>query len=161
MTAKEARVELVNYHTDHIAEATVALIRNFIVYSGIYGTEQWGGAIIHLLSIIESQKPQQLSLNAEGIGISFSGFPNPRPRILEGNLVYEPREPRFTIEDRWDDILPRQRTRVARITSEIGEEMRNVFRMRVEYPPYTLIFPKQEFARERVVFNAAILQGVV
>lgn len=157
MTAKEARVELVNYHTDHIVEATVALIRNFAVYSGIYGTGQWGRAIVHLLRIIENQKSQQFSLNAEGIKVSFSGFPNPRPLIQEGELVYESKEPRFTIEDRWDDILPRQRTRIDRATSEIAEEMKAVFRMRVEYPPHTLIFPKKEFARERVVFKAAIL----
>lgn len=157
MTAKEARVELVTYRTDRISEAAVALIKNFAEYSGIYGTRQWVGAVIHILRIIESQKPQQLFLNAEGIEISFSGFPNPRPRILEGSLVYEPKEPRFTIEDRWDDILPRQRTRIERVTSDIAMEMKEVFRMQVEYPPRSLIFPKQEFAKERVVFNAAIL----
>lgn len=32
MTAKEARVELVTYRTDHISEATVALITNFAKY---------------------------------------------------------------------------------------------------------------------------------
>ena len=157
MIAKEARIELVTYRTDHISEATIALIKNFAEYSGIYGTRQWVSAIIHLLKIIESQKPQQFSLNAEGLEVSFSGFPNPRPLIRDGSLVYEPKEPRFIIEDRWNDILPRQRTRIARVTSDIASEMRDVFRMKIEYPPYTLIFPKQEFAKERVVFNAAIL----
>lgn len=157
MIAREARVEFVNYHTDHISEATVALIKNFAEYSGIYGTRQWVGAIIHLLRIIENQQPQELSLNAEGIEIFFSGFPNPRPLIKEGNLIYESKEPRFTIEDRWNYILPRQRTRIARVTSDIADEMRNVFHMRVEYPPYSLIFSKQEFAKKRVVLNAAIL----
>lgn len=157
MSAKEASVELVNYHLDHISEATVALIRNFAEYSGIYGTPQWVGAIIHLLRIIKNQKPQEYRLRAEELEVSFSGFQNPRPLIEEGNLVYKSKEPRFTIEDRWDDILPRQRTRIARVTSDIAGEMEDVFHMKVESPPYTLIFPKQEFAKERVVFNAAIL----
>lgn len=157
MTAKEARVEFVTYRTDHISEATVALITNFARYSGIYGTKQWVGAIVHLLGIIENQKPQEYFLSAEGIEISFSGFQNPRPGIRENILVYESKEPRFTIEDRWNDILPRQRTRIARVTSDIALEMKDVFHMRVEYPPHTLIFPKQEFAKKRITFNAAIL----
>lgn len=157
MTAKEARVELVTYRTDHISEATVALVANFAKYSGIFGTRQWISALVQLLRIIENQQPQEYFLNAEGIEVSFSGFPNPRPLIREGNLVYESKEPRFTIEDRWDDILPRQRTRIARVKSDIADEMEDVFHMKVESPPYTLIFPKQEFAKERVVFNAAIL----
>ena len=157
MTAKEARIELVTYRTDHISEATVALIKNFAEYSGIYGTRQWVSAIIHLLQIIESQKPQQFSLNAEGLEVSFSGFPNPRPLIRDGSLVYEPKDPRFIIEDRWNDILPRQRTRIARVTSDIASEMKEVFHMQIEYPPCVLIFPKKEFAKEKVVFNAAIL----
>ena len=157
MVAKEARVELITYQTDHICEATVALITNFARYSGVYGTKQWIGALIHLLEIIKNQKPQEYFLNAEGIEVSFSGFPNPRPLIRDGSLVYEPKEPRFVIEDRWNDILPRQRTRIARVTSDIASEMRDVFRIKIEHPPYSLIFPKQEFARERVVFNAAIL----
>lgn len=157
MTAKEARIEFVTYRTDHISEAAVALISNFAKYSGIYGTPEWVGAIVHLLRIIENQKPVQYSLNAEGIGISFSGFPNPRPLIREGSLLYESKEPCFTIEDRWETILPKQRTKIARATSEIASEMKDVFHMRVEYPPYSLIFPKQKFAKERVVFDAAIL----
>lgn len=157
MITKEGRVEFVNYRTDHIAEATVAFVTNFAKYSGIYGTEQWVGALIHLLAIIEDQKPQEYSLNAEGIDVSFSGFPNPRPLIKEGNLVYESKEPRFTIEDRWETILPRQRTKIARATSDIADEMKDVFHMRIEYPPYSLIFPKQKFAKERVIFNAALL----
>ena len=157
MAAKEASVELVNYHVGHISEATIVLIKNFAEYSGIYGTSQWVGAIVHLLRIIKNQKPQEYSLRAEGIEISFSGFQNPRPLIKKGSLVYESKEPRFIIEDKWDDLLPRQRTRIARVTYDIAGEMKDVFHMRVEYPPYTLIFPKQEFAKERVVFNAAIL----
>ena len=157
MSAKEAKVEFVNYRTDDISEATVAFITNLSKYSGIYGTPQWACALVHLLTIIEKQKPQQFSLHAEGIEVSFSGFPNPRPLIREGNLIYEAKEPRFTIEDRWEAILPRQRTRIARATSDIAGEMKDVFHMRIEYPPYALIFPKQKFAKEKVVFNAAIL----
>ena len=157
MAAKEARVEFVNYHTDHIAEATVALFTIFAKYSGIYGTPQWVGELFPLLTIIEKEKPEKFSLNAEGIEISFSGFPNPRPLIREGNLIYESKEPRFTIEDRWETILTRQRTKIARATSDIAGEMKDVFHMRIEYPPYALIFPKQKFAKEKVVFNAAIL----
>lgn len=157
MIAKEARVELVNYRTDHIAEATVAFITNFARYSGIYGTKQWVGAIVHLIGIIENQKPQEYLLNAEGIEVSFSGFPNPRPLIREGKLVYESKEPCFIVEDRWKDILPKQRTRIAKVTSDIAGEMEDVFRMRAENSSHSLVFPKQEFAKERVVFNAAIL----
>lgn len=153
---KEAEVELVNYKTDEISEASVRLITLFAKYSGIYGTHQWVGAIVHLLKIIELQQPEQLSLEAEGVGVSFSGFSNPRPLIKDGKLTYKSKEPRFVIEDRLGYILPRERTRIARATADITEEMEDVFGMTVESPPHTLIFPNRQFAKQATVFNAKL-----
>ncbi len=158
MRAKEAKLELVTYKTDNIAEATVALISNFAKYSRIYGTREWIGAIVHLLRIIDRQQNIQHALSAEGVEVSFSGFPNPIPTVdKDGNIIFKAREPRFTIRDHWEEISPRQRTRIAMVTSDIAGEMREVYHLETKYPPYTLIFPKELYAKERVVFDAALL----
>ncbi len=157
MTAKEATIKLINYRTDRIAEATVALITNFAKYSGIHGTRQWVGGIIRLLEIIENQKPQEFSLNAQGIELSFSGFPNPKPLIRGGELFYEPGEPRYIIDDRGQDVAPTHRTRIARAAEDITDEMADVFHLKVKHPPHTLIFPQDRFVKETIIFRAAIL----
>lgn len=157
MTAKEAKVELVTYNIDDIKEVTVALIFTFAKHSEIYGTEQWIDGIFQNLKTIDKQQPTGFSLNADGVAVAFSGFPKPRPLIKDGGLIYEAREPRFTIEDHGQDVRPRGRTKIAKAASDIAQEFKSVYHLRSEYPPHILIFSKQEFAKERVVFRAAIL----
>lgn len=157
MSATEAKVELVTYKTDDIKQATQGLFYYFINGSGIQGISQWAWELDRLFRRIDSQKTEPFSLEAEGIEVSFSGFPNPRPRLKEEGLIYEAKEPHFTILDPAEGISPRERTRIARATSDIAGEMKDVFHMRVEYPPYTLVFSKERFAKSRVIFNAALL----
>ena len=151
---KEARLEVVQYDTDRIAKASAALVALFARYSGIYGTNQWLG---HLVKIINEQRPIGFSLNAEGVELVFSGFKNPSPKVRDGIIVFDAREPRFVIEEKPQVVLPRQRTRIERAVSDISNEMNAYYHVRREFPPYTLIFPKQEFARSAQIFPAKLL----
>lgn len=155
--SKEVQLEIVNYRTDHIAQVSVALIRDFAEYSGIYGTQQWVGGLVHLLRIIENQQPLGFKLTAEGVELFFSGFHNPIPVIKNENIVFQSREPRFTIRDKAAEVLPRQRTRIGRAISDITEEMRSVYHLRTEPFPCVLIFPKQQFAKEQTIFAATLI----
>ncbi len=157
MTVKEAKVELVTYNIDDIKEVTVALISTFAKHSEIYGTEQWIGGIFQTLKTIDKQQQTGFSLIADGVEVAFSGFPRPRPLIKDGGLIYEAREPRFTIEDHGQDVRPKEKTKIAKAASDIAQEFKKVYHLRSEYPPHVLIFSKQEFAKEIVFFSAAIL----
>lgn len=157
MTAKEAKLEVVTYRIENIREAAFALVATLAVHSGIPGVRQWIGESPFLDEIIKGEKSQQYSFNAPGLELSFSGFPRPIPTIVEDELIYRSREPRFTFYGKWFDIMPQERTRIDRISEDIAEEMSNRFHMKVARNPLCIIFPKQEFAKERVVFNAAIL----
>lgn len=154
---KEARLEVVRYDTDRIAEASAAFVSLFVRYSGIYGTEQWAGAVVHLVRIINQQRPIEFSLNAEGVEVTFSGFKNPSPKVRDGIIVFDAKEPRFIVEERPGEVLPRDRTRIEKAASNILAEMNSYYHVRREYPPHSLIFSKQEFAKSAQVFPAKLL----
>ncbi len=160
MKSANVELELVKYRTSDVEHASVVLLKLFAHYSGIFGTEQWVRAMFPLLDIIRRQKPVPHELNAEGVSVAFSGFPRPVPVIKDGErIVYQAREPRFTIEDRLDEVLPSRRTHIERVTAAIAEEMQATYKLLVtERRPLTLAFPKERYAAEVAVFQAALLR---
>ena len=157
MISPEAKVELVTYKTGDMSEAATALITNFVKYSGILGARGWIYALDRMLKIIELQKPQRFFLDAQGIRITFSGFPEPKPQTKKDTTIFETPEPNFTIEGKWRDVPPRERTKISVMTANIGKEISDVYHLREQFSPYTLAFPKDRFAKERIVFDVAIL----
>lgn len=154
---KEARLEIVQYDTDRIAEASAGLISLFSRYSGIYGTRQWTGSLVYLVRQISEQMPTEFSLSAEGVEVVFTGFKSPSPKVRDGIVLFDAREPRFIIAEKPQEVSPRQRTRIERAASDISAEMKSHYHVRREFPPYTLIFPKQEFAKSAQIFPAKLL----
>lgn len=159
MSTEIVKLETVQYNTIEIARATAALIRNFAVYSGIFGTEQWIQSLFHLMKIINEEKPQPYSLTAEGIGIEFSGFPKPIPQTqYDGEVVFRSLELSFTIRDKAAEVLPSARNRIEKVTPQITKEMQDVFKLRVDRNPYRLSFPKEQYARSIKVSNARLIK---
>lgn len=159
MGRKNVELEHVEYRTDDIAHATAAFIKTFAQYSGIFGTKQWILAMFPLLEIIHNQKPQTYELSAEGIVVSFSGFPRPIPVIIDDErIVYQSREPRLTVEDRLSEILPRQRTHIGRVTNAIADEMHESYQLHIaDKNPLILVFPKETYASDITHVHAALL----
>ncbi len=157
MSPKEAKIELTKYRVDDVITASLALIQYFTRYSGVIGVEQWANSIGRLIDIIEGQKSDPYAFSAEGLELAFSGFPHPIPLIVGGKVVYRAREPRFVVLDHLAEVLPRQRTKIARATASIAGEMEDLYRMKIDVHPWTFIFPKERYAVEWVVFDAAIL----
>lgn len=159
MGTKGVELEVVNYKTDEIANTAATFIYLYAKYSGIFGTEQWIDSISRLIDTIHNQKPMQHLLSADGVDIAFSGFPLPIAQVREEGVIFASREPRFVVTDRMGDLLPSARTNILRVNDEITREMSEVYRLKVVKDPTTLIFPKEEYAKEgeRVIFNAALI----
>lgn len=158
MNTKEVDLVVVDYNTDEIANTSVALIKNFAIYSRVLGANAWASHLINLIDIIHNQKPIPYLLTAQGLEVRFSGFPTPKPIIKEGKVVFEPKEPRFTITDTADLMLPSESCYVERITDEIGKEMEDVYKLRREKNPSSLIFPREGYSNSVTVFEGALMQ---
>lgn len=158
MNTKEVELVVVDYKTDEIENTSVTLIKNFAIYSGILGAREWARHLVSLSDIIQNQKPTPYLLSAEGIEIRFSGFPNPAPILRDGKVIFEPREPRFVITDSDDLLLPSESCHIGKITDEIGKEMEDVYKLRRETNPQSLIFPKTEYSRSITVFEGVLIQ---
>lgn len=153
---RKVELEQVTYRTGEISAASTFFIYCFAKYSGIFGTEQWVKSLVNLLEIIKEEKPKGLVLSAEGLEITFSGFPPPNPKIRGERVVFAAREPQFIVQDRFTDLLPSGRTHVLKITDAIAEEMQKVYRLRRDSDPERLIFPKEEYGR-----NITVTEGVL
>ncbi len=158
MGARTVELEVVQYRTDEIIHASGRFIHNFVTYSGIEGTGMWGDVFMTIADIIQNQSDLQCTWRAQGLEITFTGFQPPIPTIRDERVVFSAREPRFIVEKTHNsDLLPSKRTHISRVTSAIAREMQDVYRLRGEDNPSTLIFPKQEYAKSIEVFNAAML----
>lgn len=159
MNIKEVALEIVDYKTDDIEYASTFFIKTFARYSGIIGTNEWVYGLYKLREIINNQKPESHILPAEGLEISFSGFPQPTAKIREDGLIFTAREPRFTFFDkiRESGLLPSSRNHIESMVSAINEEMTSTYRLRIDKDPLSLVFPKEEYARSITVFDATMI----
>ena len=159
MNKQEVAIELVEYRTSDIEYASTKFIKTFAHYSGLIGTDIWTRGLFHLRDKINNQKPQSLVFAADEIAIEFSGFKSPTPRIINEQVVYVANEPRFTVLDVYNSewLLPSQRTIVEKVVSAINQEMKEVYHLREEANPTSLVFPKTEYASSISVYQAPIL----
>lgn len=146
-------MEMISYRTDDIAWATTALVWLYAKYSGIFGTEQWVKSLDSLLSIIRNQKPQEHTLMAEGLGISFSGFLPPVPSMQTEGISLKPPPPRFVIFSS-PYVRPHMRTHIETVSAAIAEEMHDVYLLEVAgRNPQVLTFPTGHYAAHVEIFN--------
>lgn len=159
MGARNVELELVQYRTGEMVHTARQLICNFVQYSGIVKPDDGGKVIVAIAGIIRGQSDTECLWRTGGVNVKFSGFPKPVPKIVGGRVVFSSREPYFLLEEnKGADLTPSMRTHVLRVTDAIAEEMRDVYKLRVEKDgPLVLVFPNQEYARNIEIFNAALL----
>jgi len=154
--SKLVELEIAKYKIPDIKYASVQLVTLFAKHSGIAGTNRWMDSLLKLHDNLNQEKPTDWTLNARGLDLTFSGFPNPVPTIEGVNVVLKAREPRFILEPVHNNLRPRERTEVEKVTDAIAMEMNEVYHLEVNNYPTTLIFPKDMYAQvERV--NAVML----
>ncbi|OGE64961.1 hypothetical protein A3I48_01695 [Candidatus Daviesbacteria bacterium RIFCSPLOWO2_02_FULL_36_7] len=158
MSLRSAELEVVEYKTHDIGHAVGRLIHNFAKYSGIVGTEIWPRMQFQLLSLIRDQIPYEVTWNAEGMEIKFSGFLDPRPRIKDSQLVYESPEPSCVFFEQPGEVSPLVRTHIGRVTSAIAQEMQEVYCLQAERDPLILRFPKSLYSKRIERFKVIIIE---
>ena len=141
-TERRTQVELATYDPDAMMYASTSLIHSFARYSKIEGTGEWIRSLIAINDVIQKQQPRPVTLQAEGVVLTFSGIPG-----LEREQVTA-EEPFFTIFDWSEFLLPSGRQRVTKVADAISEEMSEVYKLRREKGnPQKLVFPKQNYAQ--------------
>ncbi len=149
--ARQVELEVINYKIDDMQRATVEIVTLFARHSGIDGTNRWMSSLLNIQERFAQRNPTDWSLSARGLDLTFSGFPNPIPTIEDDKVVLKAREPRFILEPVHQDLRPRERTLVEKVTEEIAMEMHAVYHLQVDNYPTTLTFPKGIYAEvERV-----------
>lgn len=159
MPVRNAEFEVVQYRKPDLLHASIRLIRNFVDYSGIVGTNNWGYLLSNLAMAIRDETNVHILWSTPVVDVRFTGFSEPIPIPAEDRIIFVAREPRFVFEEKRDDsIRPSVVTHVQRVTDAIAQEMVDVYRLEiVEQSPIVLIFPKAEYAKSVEVFNAALL----
>lgn len=155
---RSVELETVRYRTDEIAEASARLLQYLANNTNIAGVREWvliGTRIKN--SVIRLHKAQSVRLIAPGLHLIFSGFPNPSPIIENDKIVFKAKEPHFVLLETGLEVSPLERTYIHYVTSQISQEMEDVFHLRSETNPTTLFFPKTRYAQSVEVFNAALL----
>lgn len=151
MAVPNSRVfEMVDYRIDDIAHATVSLVTNIAVYSGLEGAESWLGSLMNMIEKIKAESPNTSSFKARGLALSFSGIPHALiPSIVDNNVVFKTKEPRFTFTPIILD-LPRSKWEyVEKVTDEISNEMCEVYHMKRDGKRH-LVFPNNEYAKTTI-----------
>jgi hypothetical protein len=157
MSTRSVQLETVTYRIDDIEHASRVFVKTLAQYWMVLDTDQWIAYLMTLVQRIRQQHPRTAALHVEGLEITFSGFPRPIPVIEDGEVIYRSREPRFTLQSTAEYIAPSRRTYLERLTTAIAEEMQAVYRLSVDQPPLTLIFPKHEYARQVTAVRAPLL----
>ena len=149
--SRPTELEIVNFRREDMQTATIEMVTLFSKHSGIAGTDEWMHTLLNIQEYYKKMKSHDWSLSAKGLDLTFSGFPNPVPTIEEGHLVEKAREPRFILEPVFDELRPAERTQIEKATTAIAMEMHEVYNLKVEPFPTTLIFPKDRYAQvERI-----------
>lgn len=161
MASRSAELEIVRFKEDDIRHATGKLIYNFVEYSNIMGTDIWKRLWIDLVGLIKDHTALDVIWKAEGMDIKFSYFLDPMPLLRDEEFIYSTPEPKITFMERWGELLPSRMDHVSKIAEAIAWEMEDVYHLKVEKDPLTLIFPKEEYAKSIDRINATILQPIV
>lgn len=150
-------MEFVTYDTKSIEEASLVLLTLFSEYTRIEGAKQWTQAYITFQKEIQRQGQRPWTFIAEGLDLLFSGFTKPIPQIEKDKVVYKTREPRFVVEEKPYEVLPSKRAYIESVTDEIAMEMNEVYHLGITSQPLTLIFPKETYAQDIVLFDATVI----
>lgn len=149
-------LEIVRYKELEVGHATGQLIYNFAEYSNIIGKQTWSRLEANMLPLIREHNPFNILWKAEGIDIKFSYFLDPIPLSRGDEFIYVTPEPKVTFLERWGELLPSKMDHVSKIAEAIAWEMEDVYHLKVEKDPLTLIFPREEYARSVEHFNATL-----
>ena len=155
--ARNIEFEMLQYRTREIEEASLKLVTLFAKHSNIEGTFEWMSEMLKFQNDIREQKVKSTTLMAKGVELIFSGFPNPIPVIEDEAVVYVPRDLRFTIEDKPEELRPSGRTHIQNVTNAIALEMNEVYHLQIQRPPMMLLFPREEYVDEVTRINAVML----
>ncbi len=157
-------VKLPRYNIGRIKLVNSDLIEAYADAPEIDGTETWPrfldtlnikveqqlGQYIPILNQTSEQK-KNFKLQAKGIILSFSGYQALLPVICHttdgDRVIYQPREPRFVIEEKFEDLSVLEERKLMTANYRILDTMRRKYPLKVSFEdPPTLIFPMEEFA---------------
>lgn len=152
-----ARLEIVQWDIDRIAEASTAFVRTFAKSCEDFTGPNTTLVLFNLIKQIKAQQSKKITFASGGVEMSFSGFPRPIPKKEKAGIIFVNSEPTLAITDRVELFSGRERPKFAQRTEEIIVEMQDHYGVGVEAPPPTVVFTKESFATVRIV-GAALLR---
>ncbi|MBI2012154.1 hypothetical protein HYS91_05290 [Candidatus Daviesbacteria bacterium] len=156
---KNEAVELVEWNRSKIEEAALAVIGFYAQALAVLGTSQWVKfALEDILPAVRGETSRPVELQAWSFNLTFHA-PRPVhiPIIDNGVVIWRERDPRFIFTDSSKLVLaPRLRDRLYKANKAIGEEVEDVYKLRVMHIPFTLAFPKEGYADKIAIVTGAL-----
>lgn len=108
-----ARLEVVEWDVNRIAEASTAFITTFAKSSEDFTGSNTTATLFNLINQIRAQESKKFIFASGGVEISFSGFPRPTPKEEEGGIIFVNSEPTLAVVDRVELFSGRERPKFA------------------------------------------------
>jgi hypothetical protein len=130
-----------------ISHVEKRLIMFFSRHMSVLGTGGWSALTADILEKpMHSVNAPPLRLSAEGFDLFFFG-PHLKKMDLEGKEGFIESEPQFILkENNGLELIPRTRNHFYRTLNEIGEEMRESYKLTIKKNPFSFRFPRQFYS---------------
>lgn len=161
LETRTVRFEISTPKTEEIVNTTGQFF-GYLAHSGIHGIDILIEGLVPLVQRIRAQSPEEFLIQTdEEVDIVFSGIKRPTPRIDENGIIFQASEPTLAVRKNFRDLNPSRKSSIDRTFQEIIDEMQNVYKMDVMRDILAMKFPKEHYAKEIRVFDAALIAPAI
>ena len=156
----EVLVENVKWDAERVIGTGLRVIEFFGYGLQDLGTKGWmEQALNNLVPVVKGEKAARVVFKGNGFRLIFYG-PNLTFDVKkeDGQEIWHNLEPSFALVDRsFGRLPPSWRNYLYSETLALGEEAEKVYHLSLYHNPFTLVFPKHEYAEDSYLQRGVIL----
>lgn len=153
-------VEFVEWNIERIRETAIRVISYYGEGLGLAGFRSVKYAVQTLGPVLDQRTNEPAIFRGEGFELAYFGpSVSPIPLLQGEKVLWVPRQPKFTIGADLNQTRPRFWTLIERLNSQIGDEASKRHGLQVENHPFSLTFPKEEYADRIRIFEGGLLKA--